>query len=101
VPTDSSTHLPCPATPGRVFSFIKKIQPIELGKRIQAKWFLGADLAQSKVVWGLFAEAFSFMSAMQTIWRLFDGQVRSLIPLFDREIQGMDSLRLLIEKLFA
>jgi arsenite/tail-anchored protein-transporting ATPase len=38
---------------------------------------------------------------MQTIWRLFDGQVRSLIPLFDREIQGMDGLRLLTEKLFA
>jgi arsenite/tail-anchored protein-transporting ATPase len=38
---------------------------------------------------------------MQTIWRLFDGQVRSLIPLFDREIQGMDGLRLLTEKLFV
>jgi hypothetical protein len=38
---------------------------------------------------------------METIWRLFDGQVRSLIPLFDREITGLDGLSLLAEKLFA
>jgi hypothetical protein len=38
---------------------------------------------------------------METIWRLFDGQVRSLIPLFDREIQGLEGLSLLAEKLFA
>jgi arsenite-transporting ATPase len=37
---------------------------------------------------------------MQTVWRLFNGQVRSLVPLFDQEIQGMDGLRLLMEKLF-
>lgn len=38
---------------------------------------------------------------METIWRLFDGQVRSLIPLFDREINGLDGLNLLAGKLFA
>jgi carbon starvation protein len=42
---------------------------IELGKRFPAEWFLGADLAQSKFVWGLFAVAFSFMSAVLPIWR--------------------------------
>jgi carbon starvation protein len=42
---------------------------IELGKRFPAEWFLGADLAQSKLVWGIFAVAFSFMSAVLPIWR--------------------------------
>jgi arsenite/tail-anchored protein-transporting ATPase len=38
---------------------------------------------------------------MQTIWRLFDGQVRALIPLFDQEVQGLAGLGRLAEKLFA
>jgi arsenite/tail-anchored protein-transporting ATPase len=38
---------------------------------------------------------------MQTIWRLFDGQVRALIPLFDQEVQGLEGLGRLGEKLFA
>jgi carbon starvation protein len=42
---------------------------IELGKRFPAEWFLGADLAQSKFVWGLFAVVFSFLSAVLPIWR--------------------------------
>jgi arsenite-transporting ATPase len=38
---------------------------------------------------------------MDTIWRLFDGQVRALIPLFDQEVQGREGLSRLAEKLFA
>jgi carbon starvation protein len=42
---------------------------IELGKSFPAEWFLGANLAQSKLLWGIFAVAFSFMSAVLPIWR--------------------------------
>ena len=42
---------------------------IELGKQFPAEWFLGKTLAESKFVWGLFAVAFSFMSAVLPIWR--------------------------------
>jgi arsenite-transporting ATPase len=38
---------------------------------------------------------------METIWRLFDGQVRALIPLFDQEVQGLEGLSRLADKLFA
>jgi arsenite-transporting ATPase len=38
---------------------------------------------------------------MQTIWQLFDGQVRALVPLFETEIQGLASLKRLAETLFA
>ncbi len=38
---------------------------------------------------------------LETVWRLFDGQVRALVPLFETEIQGLDSLVRLGEVLFA
>ncbi len=38
---------------------------------------------------------------LKTIWQLFDGQVRALIPLFDREIQGLEPLTRLAEVLFG
>ncbi len=38
---------------------------------------------------------------MKTIWQLFDGQVRSVVPLFDTEIQGLASLGQLAEVLFG
>jgi arsenite-transporting ATPase len=38
---------------------------------------------------------------METVWRLFDGQVRALVPLFDQEIQGINGLSRLAESLFA
>jgi arsenite-transporting ATPase len=38
---------------------------------------------------------------METIWRLFDGQVRALAPLFDNEIRGLAALDLLAQALFA
>jgi arsenite-transporting ATPase len=38
---------------------------------------------------------------MKTIWQLFDGQVRALVPLFDTEIQGLGPLGHLAEVLFA
>jgi arsenite-transporting ATPase len=38
---------------------------------------------------------------METVWKLFDGQVRSLVPLFDQEIQGLPGLGKLAETLFA
>ena len=37
---------------------------------------------------------------METIWRLFDGQVRALVPLFDTEIRGTDTLNRLAAALF-
>jgi arsenite-transporting ATPase len=37
---------------------------------------------------------------LETIWRLFDGQVRALVPLFDTEIRGTDSLNRLAAALF-
>jgi len=37
---------------------------------------------------------------LETIWRLFNGQVRALIPLFPQEIRGIDSLQQLVGKLF-
>jgi arsenite-transporting ATPase len=37
---------------------------------------------------------------MKTIWELFDGQVRALVPLFETEIQGLPSLLRLSEVLF-
>jgi arsenite-transporting ATPase len=38
---------------------------------------------------------------METIWRLFDGQVRAVVPLFEAEIQGLEALDHLAEVLFA
>jgi len=38
---------------------------------------------------------------LQTIWRLFDGQVRALVPLFDTEIRGVETLTRLSDTLFA
>ncbi len=38
---------------------------------------------------------------LETIWRLFNGQVRTSVPLFDQEIQGVGGLRRLAENLFA
>jgi arsenite-transporting ATPase len=38
---------------------------------------------------------------LETIWKLFDGQVRALVPLFDQEIQGLPGLGRLAETLFA
>ena len=38
---------------------------------------------------------------METIWRLFDGQVRALVPLFETEIQGLPALNRLAEVLFG
>jgi arsenite-transporting ATPase len=38
---------------------------------------------------------------LETIWKLFDGQVRALVPLFDQEIQGLPGLGKLAETLFA
>ena len=38
---------------------------------------------------------------LETIWRLFDGQVRALVPLYDQEIQGVSGLSRLAENLFA
>jgi len=37
---------------------------------------------------------------MQTIWKLFDGDVRALVPLFETEIQGIAPLQRLAETLF-
>jgi arsenite-transporting ATPase len=38
---------------------------------------------------------------LQTIWRLFDGQVRALVPLFETEIRGVETLTRLGENLFG
>ena len=38
---------------------------------------------------------------MQTIWKLFNGDVRALVPLFETEIQGIAPLQRLAETLFA
>jgi arsenite-transporting ATPase len=38
---------------------------------------------------------------LKTIWRLFNGQVRALVPLFDSEIQGLEPLTRLAEALFG
>jgi len=38
---------------------------------------------------------------LETIWRLFDGQVRALVPLFDNEVRGIDSLNRLAAALFG
>jgi arsenite-transporting ATPase len=38
---------------------------------------------------------------LETIWQLFDGQVRALVPLFETEIQGLAKLTRLSETLFA
>ncbi len=38
---------------------------------------------------------------MKTIWELFNGQVRALIPLLETEIQGLPALNNLAELLFA
>ncbi|MFZ5452179.1 MAG: ArsA family ATPase [Thermodesulfobacteriota bacterium] len=37
---------------------------------------------------------------MHTIWKLFDGQVRALVPLFETEIQGIATLQRLANQLF-
>jgi arsenite-transporting ATPase len=38
---------------------------------------------------------------LKTIWRLFNGQVRALVPLFETEIRGVESLTRLSDTLFA
>jgi arsenite-transporting ATPase len=38
---------------------------------------------------------------LETIWRLFDGQVRALVPMFETEIQGLSALNRLAEALFT
>jgi arsenite-transporting ATPase len=38
---------------------------------------------------------------LQTIWKLFDGDVRALVPLFETEIQGIAPLQRLAATLFA
>jgi arsenite-transporting ATPase len=38
---------------------------------------------------------------LETIWKLFDGQVRALVPLFDQEVQGLPGLGKLAETLFV
>jgi arsenite-transporting ATPase len=38
---------------------------------------------------------------MQTIWKLFDGDVRALVPLFETEIQGIAPLQRLADELFV
>ncbi len=38
---------------------------------------------------------------LETIWQLFDGQVRALIPLMETEIQGLPALKRLSEALFG
>jgi arsenite-transporting ATPase len=38
---------------------------------------------------------------LQTIWRLFGGQVRALVPLFDNEIRGVEALNRLSDALFV
>jgi carbon starvation protein len=42
---------------------------VELGKRFPAEFILGTGISQNKFTWGLFAVAFSFMSAVLPIWR--------------------------------
>jgi arsenite-transporting ATPase len=38
---------------------------------------------------------------LETIWRLFDGQVRALVPLYDDEVRGTAALNRLAEALFG
>jgi arsenite-transporting ATPase len=38
---------------------------------------------------------------MQTIWKEFDGQVRAILPLFDNEVRGVDSLKHMATFLFT
>lgn len=38
---------------------------------------------------------------MQTIWKEFDGQVRSILPLFETEVRGTDMLKRTSDLLFA
>src|ERR687887_568576 len=37
---------------------------------------------------------------MQTIWDKFDGQVRAIVPLFETEVRGADTLRRVAQALF-
>jgi arsenite/tail-anchored protein-transporting ATPase len=38
---------------------------------------------------------------LETIWKIFDGQVRALVPLFSKEIQGLEALQRLEGALFG
>jgi hypothetical protein len=38
---------------------------------------------------------------METIWKEFDGQVRSILPLFETEVRGVEMLKRLAALLFA
>jgi arsenite-transporting ATPase len=38
---------------------------------------------------------------MQTVWEKFDGQVRAIVPLFDDEVRGTESLRRLARAVFT
>jgi hypothetical protein len=38
---------------------------------------------------------------MRTIWRLFDGAVRAVVPLYETEIRGVPMLRRLADATFA
>ncbi len=37
---------------------------------------------------------------MQTVWQKFDGSVRAIVPLFETEIRGVESLRRLASAVF-
>jgi arsenite-transporting ATPase len=38
---------------------------------------------------------------MQTIWREFDGAVRAIVPLFEKEVRGVEMLQRLCDAMFA
>jgi hypothetical protein len=38
---------------------------------------------------------------MQTIWREFDGAVRAVVPLFEKEVRGVPMLARLCDAIFA
>jgi hypothetical protein len=38
---------------------------------------------------------------MQTIWREFDGSVRAIVPLFEKEVRGLPMLQRLCDAIFA
>jgi len=59
------------------------------------------SLAPSTFTWAIFAIALGYVSATSPLGRLFEGQVRALVPLFDTEVGGIEALRRLGESLFA
>jgi len=73
---------------------------IKLGGLIPPPLRAGS-LAQSTFTWAIFAIALGYVSATSPLGRLFEGQVRALVPLFDTEVGGIEALRRLGESLFA